>query len=92
MRLLPIRRSLHRHSLVMGGERELVMLSALLAMLVGVGGMSWSSSIVAVAFWLVALFVLRRMAKADPCMSKVWMTHVKQQDFYPARSKPWRKV
>ena len=90
MRVAPIRRSLHRHALVMGGEREMVMLTALVAMLVGIGGMTLLSGAVAGALWLTSLFVLRRMTKADPCMSKVWMRHIKQQGFYAARSTPWR--
>ena len=36
-RSLPIHQSLHRHAHVLGAERELVMTSALIALLVGVG-------------------------------------------------------
>ena len=36
-RFLPIHQSLHRHAHVLGAERELVMTSALIALLVGVG-------------------------------------------------------
>lgn len=32
------------------------------------------------------------MAKADPLMSKVWLRHVKQQDFYSARASRWRSL
>jgi type IV secretion system protein VirB3/type IV secretion system protein VirB4 len=85
----PIRRSLLRHTLVMGGERELVMTSALFAMLIGISGMSIASWAFGVTVWIIALFALRRMAKADPCMSKVWLRHIFQQRFYPARSTPW---
>lgn len=85
-----IHQSLHRHNLVLGGERDLVMGSALLALLVGVGGMTLISGGLALIFWLFALFVLRRMAKADPMLSRVWLRHVKQQDFYSARSSRWR--
>lgn len=89
-RTIPIRQSLHRHVHVLGAERELVMTSALLALLVGVGGMTWIAALTAGLFWVVTIFVLRRMAKADPMMSKVWLRHVKQQTFYPAKSSRWR--
>lgn len=89
-RRTPIHQSLHRHNLVLGAERELAMSSALIALLVGVGGLTLISGITAMVFWLAAIFVLRRMAKADPLMSKVWMRHVRQQDFYNAKASRWR--
>ena len=90
MRTVPIRQSLHRHSYVLGAERDLVMLSALVSLLAGIGGMTLVSGIAAVTFWVGAVFSLRQIAKADPIMSKVWFRHVKQQDFYPARASHWR--
>lgn len=91
LRTVPIRRSLHRHALVMGGERDLVMVSALIALIIGAGGQTFLCAALGGGFWLASLFVLRRMAKADPCMSQVWRRHTRQQDFYPARSAPWEK-
>jgi len=90
MRTVPIRQSLHRHNLVFGAERELVMFSALIALLVGVGGMTLISISTAVVFWIGSIFILRLMAKNDPLMSKVWLRHIKQQDYYLARSSKWR--
>jgi type IV secretion system protein VirB3/type IV secretion system protein VirB4 len=89
--MLPIHQSLHRHSHVMGAEREPVMVSALLAMLVGVGGFSIISAVTALVFWITAIISLRAMAKSDPIMSKVWMRHIKQQAFYAAKTRVWRK-
>jgi type IV secretion system protein VirB3/type IV secretion system protein VirB4 len=89
-RTLPIHQSLHRHTHVLGAEREPVMTSALIALLVGVGGLTIVSAVAAVSFWLVAVFALRRMAKADPIMSKVWLRHIRQQEFYPAKASRWR--
>jgi type IV secretion system protein VirB3/type IV secretion system protein VirB4 len=71
MRTLPIHQSLHRQNHVLGAERELVMTSGLIALLVGVGGLTLLSMISAILFWLVSIFVLRRMAKADPQLSHV---------------------
>jgi type IV secretion system protein VirB3/type IV secretion system protein VirB4 len=90
MRTVPIRQSLHRHNQVFGAERELVMFSALIAFLVGVGGLTLISGVAALLFWICALFVLRAMAKSDPVMSKVWLRHINQQDYYPARASRWR--
>ena len=74
----------------MGAERDLVMYSALISMLVGVGGFTIISAATGFLFWVVTVFILRHMAKADPQMSKVWWKHYYQQDFYPAHSTPWR--
>ena len=89
-RFLPIHQSLHRHAHVLGAERELVMTSALIALLVGVGGLTAVSIISAIIFWIASVFALRRMVKADPSMSGVWLRHIKQQEFYPARAGRWR--
>lgn len=70
----------------MGAERELALGSALAALLVGIGGMSLVSAGAAIVFWFCAIWALRRMARADPMMSKVWLRHVRQQVFYSARS------
>lgn len=91
MRTLPIHQSLHRHNHVMGAEREIALSILLIAMLVGVGGMTLLSALAASVFYLVGIMVARRMAKADPLMSKVWMRHIKQQLYYPAKSSIWRK-
>lgn len=91
MMRIPIRRSLHRHSLILGAERDLVLYCGLIALLVGVGGFTIMSALAALIFWVAAVFVLRRMAKADPQMSRVWLRHIKRQDYYSARSTPWGK-
>ena len=91
MRTRPIHQSLHRHAHVLGAERELVMTAGLVALLVGVGGLTVLSGVSAVVFWMVVVFALRRMAKADPIMSRVWLRHIKQQDFYRAKSGRWRE-
>ena len=91
MRTLPRHQSLHRHAHVLGAERELVMTAGLVALLVGVGGLTVLSGVSAVVFWMVVVFALRRMAKADPIMSRVWLRHIKQQDFYRAKSGRWRE-
>lgn len=92
VRKIAVHQSLQRHNFVMGAEREFVMTSALIALLVGIGGLTLLSGVVAAVFWIVAVFVLRRMAKADPIMSKVWMRHVKQNDFYSAKASRWRPL
>ncbi|MDR2945711.1 MAG: VirB3 family type IV secretion system protein [Candidatus Adiutrix sp.] len=82
----PIRRSLHRQALVLGGDRELVMFSALGAFLTALGGFSLISALCGLVFWLIALYWLRKWAKKDPLMRHVWLRHIKQQDSYSAKT------
>ncbi|MCT4625649.1 conjugal transfer protein TrbD [Halodesulfovibrio sp.] len=91
-RLIPVHQSLHRHFLVMGAERDLVMLSALIAILIGMGGFTFPSAIVAAAIWFVSIFILQVMAKADPQMSRVYRRHWDMQDFYEAKGTPWQRI
>jgi len=92
MRIIPIRQSLHRHNLVMGGERELVISITVLSFVVGLGGMTWIAGITAVALYIFGIIVARRMAKADPVMVRVWLRHRKKQIYYPAKTSIWRKL
>ena len=73
----------------MGGERELVMFSAIVA-----GGLIISAqNLIALAFglpmWIVCIYFLRVMAKADPYMSKVYSRQLSYQSYYGARSTPF---
>ena len=47
--------------------------------------------ILGVAFYFGMVFVFRRMAKADPAMTKVWRRHISYRHFYRARSPYWAK-
>ena len=59
----------------------------LAAMLIFSGG-TLLTGIFGVFSWALGMFVLRRMAKADPDMSRVYMRHVKYARYYPPRSRP----
>lgn len=85
-RRIPIHRSINRQHFLLGGERELVQLSGLLAALIAFSGMSFLAVGCGVLFWIVCLAGLQRMAKADPEMSKVYRRHLRYKAFYPAIS------
>ena len=85
-REIAIHPSVNRHNQILGGDRELVLLTLLisvslafsLATLWGVG--------LAVAFWIGAVAVLQRMGKADPMLRQVYLRHIRYRPFYPAKS------
>jgi len=91
LRKLPILGAFHKPNLIAGGERELTLTAGLLSFTIVFVGMSIPTTIVGIALWVTSLFVLRRMAAADPSMSKVYLRHIRYSAFYFARSKPWRK-
>ncbi|MFW5498434.1 MULTISPECIES: conjugal transfer protein TrbD [unclassified Maridesulfovibrio] len=91
VRTVVIHRSLHRHTLVLGAERELVMSSALISFILVVVGKDLISAGAALLFWLTSVILLRMMAKEDPQMSQVWLRRNAYQTVYPAKSTPWRR-
>lgn len=90
MRTIPIHRSGNRESLFMGGDREMVMFSGLIAAASIFTAMDWMATFYGLALWIGALFVFRLMAKADPKMRPVYMRHRLYKTYYPARSTPFR--
>lgn len=86
----PVHRSLTRPNLFMGGDRELVMFSGLLAFALVFTAQEWIAVCYGASLWFGALLVLRRMAKADPQMRWVYLRHRQYKRYYPARSTPFR--
>lgn len=85
-----IRRALHRPQQVWGGERELMLFSMLLAGGIIVAAMNLVATLVGVTLWLICVYGLRKMAKADPVMSKVYLRQLKYRDYYGPYSRPAR--
>ncbi len=65
LRAIPIRRAGNRENLFMGGDRELVMFSGLLAGALIFSAQEVRATVFGIALWFGALFALRLMAKAD---------------------------
>ena len=90
LRTVPIRRSGNRHNLFMGGDREMVMFSGLLAFALIFSAQEVRATVMGLGLRTLALFLLRLMAKADPMMRFVYLRHRRYRDYYPARSTPYR--
>jgi type IV secretion system protein VirB3 len=76
--------------LFLGGDRELVLFSGLIACVLIFACFQVVTIITGIALWMVALFCFRRMAKADPRMRYVYMRQLLYRRYYPARSRPFR--
>jgi len=90
IRQVPIRRSLNRSNLLLGAERELVLLTGMMAFSLIFIGMSFVIAVIGVLIWLTLTALLRIMAKTDPVLSKVYIQHIKYQPYYAAKSTPFR--
>ena len=90
LRRMPMRRAGNRDSLFMGGDRELVMLSGLLAFALIISAQEMKATILGLVLWFASLFLLRLMAKSDPKMRFVYLRHRRYKPYYPARSTPFR--
>ena len=90
LRSIPIRRAGNRTQLFMGGDRELVMFSDLIAFALVFSAQEFRASIYGLLLWLCSLYLLRLMAKADPQLRFVYLRHRRYQRYYPAQSTPYR--
>jgi type IV secretion system protein VirB3 len=87
LRRLPIYRSLSRPQLLLGAERELVLVLGMLAAILVFAAQTLVAVLAGSALWLAGVCLLRRMAKADPFMSRVYLRHIRYRAYYPARSR-----
>jgi type IV secretory pathway TrbD component len=86
-RRTPIHLSLTRPLLLAGAERELVLANGTIiaALLFGVG-YHWASLTVAGLLATAGHWGLRRAATHEPQLSRIYLRHIRYQDFYPAQA------
>jgi type IV secretion system protein VirB3 len=90
LRTIPIRRAGNRHNLFMGGDRELVMFSGLLAFALIFSAQEMRATVIGLLLWFGALFACRLMAKSDPMLRFVYLRSRKYKRYYTHRSTPFR--
>lgn len=86
-----IHRALSRPILLMGADRELVLVTGLAAIILIFVVLTWYAALFGIAIWTTILGLLRMMAKADPMMRRVYLRHVSYQHHYRPTSSPWRR-
>lgn len=69
----PVHRSLVRPMLLLGGERELVLMLAMIAGIFILSLFQVWAAVTGVAIWTVGMFFLQRMGERDPMLSKVFV-------------------
>ena len=85
-REIVVHQSCNSHNLLLGGDRELVLFSAILSAMLAFVIATWWSAIAGMLFWMFSVAVLNRLGKADPLMRQTYLRHVGYQAFYPAKS------
>jgi type IV secretory pathway TrbD component len=90
LRKVPIRRAGNRQNLFMGGDRELVMFSGLMAFALIFSAQETRATVVGLLLWFASLYLCRLMAKSDPKLRFVYMRHRRYKPYYAARSTPFR--
>ncbi len=90
MRRTPIHRALVRPHLLLGGERELVLVTIIIAVGLSVTSQNLVAAVVSLLIWLVVMAAIRWMASVDPLLSKVYLRSLRFKPYYPARSRPSR--
>lgn len=88
---IPVPQVLARPNLIMGGEREPIMLTALVSVGIAMASSNAPGVIFGVTLWAVAMPLWRWMGKVDPMLTRVYIRNLKYRAYYPARSRPFRR-
>jgi type IV secretion system protein VirB3 len=86
-----IHRALSRPNLLFGADRELVLVTGLIAVILIFVLLTVYAAILGVVLWIVVVGLLRMMAKADPLMRFVYLRHISFRHEYRAHATPWQK-
>ncbi len=85
-REIVIHQSCNRPNLLLGGDRELVLASAMMsAMLAFALATLWGIAS-GIVLWILAVAALSRMGKADPLLRQTYIRHIRYRPYYPAKS------
>ena len=87
-----IHRALSRPNLLMGADRELVLVTGLASIILLFVVLTWVSALFGLAIWTVIVGLLRMMAKADPLMRRVYLRHITYRPHYRPTASPWRRA
>lgn len=86
-----VHRALSRPNLLIGADRELVLMTGLAAVILIFVVLTAYSILFGIAVWIVVVGLLRMMAKSDPLMRQIYLRHICYQPHYRPTATPWRK-
>ena len=91
-RTIAIHASLIRPILLMGAERELVLISAIIAAVLVMSLERPLFAVVGAVFWALSVAALQLAAKNDPLLSRVYLRHTRYRAYYSAQSRMTARV
>lgn len=86
-----IHRALSRPNLLMGADRELLLVTGLAAIILIFVVLTLYSALFGIAVWIVVVAGLRMMARSDPMMRRIYIRHIAYRSHYRPTSTPWRR-
>jgi len=86
-----IHRALSRPNLLMGADRELVLITGLASVILIFVVLTVYSALFGIGAWVTIVGVLRMMAKSDPLMRRIYIRHISYKPYYKPTSSPWRR-
>ena len=86
-----VHRALSRPNLLIGADRELVLMTGLAAVILIFVVLTAYSIFFGVAVWIIVVGLLRMMAKSDPLMRPIYLRHICYKPHYRPTATPWRK-
>jgi type IV secretory pathway TrbD component len=86
-RSTPLLQSFTRPMLLLGGERENVILLACICLSLCAAGRDFLSVFLAVLIWTVGIIFSKLTARTDPWSTKVFLKSLLYRDFYQARER-----
>ncbi len=81
-----IHQSANRPNLLLGCDRELVLVMVMIAGGLAFSLASWWGIGLAAVLWVGSVGALQRMGKADPLLRPVYLRHIRYLHYYPAKS------
>lgn len=89
--LHPIHRALSRPNLIFGADRELVLITGLVCVILIFVVITPYSAALGCLAWTMIVAALRRMAKSDPIMRRVYLRHIRYRPVYRPTSTPFTR-
>ena len=86
-KITPLFQSLTRPILMMGGERENIIICASISMMLAISGRDFLAVCLAIIVWVTGFIASKIVARIDPWATKIFIKSLQYQDFYPAREK-----
>ena len=86
-----IHKSVIRHPHVMGGDREIILVSLLISVASIMSLMNFQSMIFGFGLSMFSVPVAQKIYKTDPLLKDLYIRYIKYKTYYPHRATPFVK-